>query len=186
MPILPETLRGQLLVATPPLVDPNFDRSVVLLLEHGEEGALGIILNRPTDASLVAVMPEWHRHASAPGVVFSGGPVAPEAVIALARGGYDAAPGWVSVLGGIGTVDVGLDPSDLEFELSELRVFVGYAGWGPGQLEAELDQEAWFVVATTPNDPFATDPEHLWRDVLRRQRGRIALFANHPVDPTLN
>ena len=144
-----ESLRGQLLVATPPLVDPNFDRSVVLLLEHGEDGALGIILNRPTDATLASVLPEWHAHASAPAVVFSGGPVAPEAVIALARGGHDAAPGWVSVLGEVGTVDVGRDPADLGRSRSTaLRVFVGYAGWAPGQLEAELDQDAWFVVAT--------------------------------------
>ena len=184
--IVPETLRGQLLVATPPLVDPNFDRSVVLLLEHGEDGALGIILNRPTDASLSAVLPDWHLHASAPGVVFSGGPVATEAVIALARGGTDAATGWVSVLGEIGTVDVGGDPADLEFPLHALRIFVGYAGWSPGQLEAELDQDAWFVVTTRPTDPFTTDPEHLWRDVLRRQRGRVAMFANHPDDPTVN
>jgi putative transcriptional regulator len=184
--IVPESLRGRLLVATPPLVDSNFDRSVVLLLEHGEEGALGIILNRPTDAALSSVLPEWHPHASAPGVVFSGGPVATEAVIALARGGHDNATGWVSVLGEIGTVDVGGDPVDLEFPLQALRIFVGYAGWSPGQLEAEIDQDAWFVVTTRPTDPFATDPEHLWRDVLRRQRGQVAMFANHPEDPTVN
>ena len=186
MSIVPESLRGRLLVATPPLVDPNFDRSVVLLLEHGEEGALGIILNRPTEASLSSVLPEWHPHASAPGVVFSGGPVATEAVIALARGGHDDATGWVSVLGEIGTVDVGGDPVDLEFSLYALRIFVGYAGWSPGQLEAEIDQDAWFVVTTGPDDPFAADPEHLWRDVLRRQRGKVAMFANHPEDPTVN
>jgi putative transcriptional regulator len=184
--MLPETLRGRLLVATPPLVDPNFDRSVVLLLEHGDDGALGIMLNRPTDATLATVLPEWHRHASAPGVVFSGGPVAPEAVIALARGGREQAEGWVPVLGELGTVDVGLDPSDLAFDIEALRIFVGYAGWAPGQLEAELDQEAWFVVATSELDPFSGDPEHLWRDVLRRQRGRVAMFANYPADPEVN
>src|SRR3989442_5701458 len=79
--------RGRLLVATPPLVDPNFDRTVILLLEHGDEGALGIVLNRPSDTVLATVLPEWCDHASAPGVVFSGGPVAPEAVIAFARVG---------------------------------------------------------------------------------------------------
>jgi putative transcriptional regulator len=184
--IVPGTLRGRLLVATPPLVDPNFDRSVVLLLEHGDEGALGIVLNRPTDATLASVLPEWHEHASAPGVVFSGGPVAPEAVIALARGGRETSVGWVSILGEIGTVDVGGDPADLDFRLDALRVFVGYAGWGSGPLEAELAQEAWFVVTTNASDPFSADPEHLWRDVLRRQRGRVAMFANHPSDPTVN
>jgi len=186
VPILPETLRGQLLVATPPLVDPNFDRSVVLLLEHGEDGALGIILNRPTDATLESVLPEWHPYASAPGVVFSGGPVAPEAVIALARGGSPTSPAWVSVLGEIGTVDVGHDPAHLGFGLEALRIFVGYAGWAPGQLEAELDQEAWFVVTTQTSDPFSARPEDLWRDVLRRQRGRVAMFAHYPADPEVN
>jgi putative transcriptional regulator len=180
------SLRGRLLVATPPLVDPNFDRSVVLLLEHGEDGALGIILNRPTDASLISVLPDWHEYASAPSVVFSGGPVAPEAVIALARGGYDAAIGWVPVLGEVGTVDVGRDPADLEFALESMRVFVGYAGWAPGQLEVELEQDAWFVVTTRAEDPFSSDPESLWHDVLRRQRGRVAMFANFPADPEVN
>ena len=173
-------------MATPPLADPNFDGSVVLLLEHGDDGALGIIINRPTDASLASVLPEWHAHASAPAVVFSGGPVAPEAVIALARGGDHAAAGWVSVLGEVGTVDVGGDPGDLEFPLDALRVFVGYAGWAPGQLEAEIDQEAWFVISLQRTDPFSAHPEHLWREVLRRQRGRIAMFAHYPTDPEVN
>jgi putative transcriptional regulator len=184
--ITPEALRGKLLVATPPLVDPNFDRSVVLLLEHGEEGALGIILNRPTDATLASVLPEWQAHATAPGVIFSGGPVAPEAVIALARGGTADTPGWVSVLGDVGSVDVGNDPAELGYALEAMRVFVGYAGWAPGQLEAELEQDAWFVVTTRASDPFSADPEHLWRDVLRRQYGRVAMFANYPEDATVN
>jgi putative transcriptional regulator len=183
---LPETLRGRLLVATPPLVDPNFDRSVVLMLEHGDDGALGIILNRPTESTLTTVLPDWDAHASAPGVVFSGGPVAPEAVIALARGGAGTDVGWVSVLDDVGSVDVGRDPDDLGFRLDALRVFVGYAGWGPGQLEGELEEEAWFVVPTLPSDPFSARPEELWRDVLRRQRGRVAMFANFPADPTAN
>jgi putative transcriptional regulator len=182
----PETLRGRLLVATPPLVDPNFDRSVVLMLEHGDEGALGIILNRPTESMLATVLPDWEAHASAPGVIFSGGPVAPEAVIALARGGADSDEGWVSVLDEVGSVDVGRDPDDLGFRIDALRVFVGYAGWGPGQLEGEIEENAWFVVPTQASDPFADRPEQLWRDVLRRQRGRVAMFAHFPPDPTSN
>ena len=186
MPIPSGTLRGRLLVATPPLVDPNFDRSVVLMLEHGSDGALGIILNRPTDAALATVLPEWHAHATPPGVVFSGGPVAREAVIALARGGRTGDPGWVPVLDEVGTVDVGTDPGDLGFGLDALRVFVGYAGWAPGQLEAELEQDAWFVVQTEPSDVFSPHPDGLWRDVLRRQRGRVAMFAHFPSDPMVN
>lgn len=183
---VPELLKGRLLVATPPLVDPNFDRSVVLLLEHGDDGALGIVLNRPSDTALESVLPEWYQHASEPGVVFSGGPVAPEAVIALARGGTDATDGWVTVLGPVGTVDIGRDPDELGLQLDALRVFVGYAGWSPGQLESELEQDAWFVVRTESGDPFSPNPDRLWHEVLRRQRGRLAMFANYPEDPTEN
>jgi putative transcriptional regulator len=178
--------RGRLLIATPPLVDPNFDRTVVLLLEHGDEGALGIVLNRPSDTSLSEVLPEWHDHASAPAVVFIGGPVTPEAVIALARGGDEQTPGWVHVLGDLGTVDVGRDPLDVSGSLESLRVFVGYAGWAPGQLEAELGDGAWFVVDMRADDAFARSPDRLWRDVLRRQRGRIAMFAHCPHDVSVN
>jgi putative transcriptional regulator len=186
VPIPTASLRGQLLVAAPPLADPNFDGSVVLLLEHGDDGALGIVVNRPTDATLASVLPEWRPHASAPAVLFSGGPVAPEAVIALARGGHESAPGWVPVLGEVGTVDIGRDPVDLEFGLDDLRVFVGYSGWAPGQLEGELAQDAWFVVALERSDPFSPRPEQLWRDVLRRQRGRVAMFAHYPDNPEVN
>jgi putative transcriptional regulator len=183
---VPLLLRGRLLVATPPLVDPNFDRSVVLILEHGEDGALGIVLNRPSDTALAAVLPDWHEHATAPGVVFSGGPVAPEAVIALARGGRDGTDGWVTVLGEVGTVDVGRDPSGIGAPIEALRVFVGYSGWSPGQLEAEIEQDAWFVVPTESDDPFSPHPGNLWREVLRRQRGRVAMFANYPENPETN
>ncbi len=180
------SIRGRLLVATPPLVDPNFDRTVVLVLEHGEEGALGVVLNRPSATALDDVLPEWRVLASDPKVVFVGGPVAPEAVIALARGGREGVEGWVDILDGLGTIDLGKDPLDLGAPIDELRVFVGYAGWGPGQLDEELAAGAWFVVDTATNDPFATDPERLWHDVLRRQRGRVAMFAHFPEDPTAN
>jgi putative transcriptional regulator len=181
-------LRGRLLVAAPPLVDPNFDRTVVLLLEHGDEGALGIVLNRPSDTSLDDVFPEWRPVASEPAVVFGGGPVARDAVIALARATaeHDDADGWVRVLDDLGTVDLARDPLDLAVPVESLRVFVGYAGWSPGQLEAEVDQHAWFVVRCERDDPFAAAPEHLWRDVLRRQRGRAAMFAHYPDDATGN
>jgi len=183
---VPPLLRGRLLVATPPLVDPNFDRTVVLMLEHGEDGALGIVINRPSGTALAEVLPDWHEHATAPGVVFSGGPVAPEAVIALARGGNEETEGWVSVLGEVGTIDVGRDPDVVAPHIDALRVFVGYSGWSPGQLEAEIAQDAWFVVPTESGDAFSPHPDQLWREVLRRQRGRIAMFANYPEDPETN
>jgi putative transcriptional regulator len=186
-----QSVQGRLLVATPPLIDPNFDRTVVLMLEHTDEGALGLVLNRPSETPLDDVVPEWRPFASTPGVVFSGGPVAPDAVIALARGprqfGPDDAPeGWVPILDGLGTVDLGRDPLDLGVIVEELRVFVGYAGWGPGQLEGELEQQAWFVVNLERHDPFASTPDSMWREVLRRQRGRVAMFANYPADAADN
>jgi len=182
------SLRGRLLVATPPLVDPNFDRTVVLMLEHGDTGALGIVLNRPSEATLDDVLPEWRLFASPPEVVFAGGPVQPDAVIALARAERELedAVGWVPVLDGLGTIDLGRDPLDLAVPVEQLRVFVGYAGWSAGQLEAELEQQAWFVVDLEPGDPFAPTPEGLWQHVLRRQRGRVAMFAHYPEDATAN
>ncbi len=181
-----QTLRGRLLVATPPLVDPNFDRTVVLMLEHNDEGALGIILNRPSDITLDDVLPEWRVFATPPTVIFTGGPVSPDAVIALGRARPASSSGWVPIVDDLGTVDLGCDPLDLGVPLDELRVFVGYAGWGPGQLESELDAHAWFVVDLRRDDPFAPTPERLWRDVLKRQRGHPAMFAQYPDDVTAN
>lgn len=182
------SLRGRLLVATPPLVDPNFDRTVVLMLEHGEEGALGVVLNRPTDTGIDDVVPEWRIFASEPQVLFTGGPVAHDSVIALARAKHVApdTEGWVPILGDLGTVDLGRDPFDIGVSLDALRVFVGYSGWGPGQLEAELEQHAWFTVTLKPEDVFNAVPDELWRGVLRRQRTRVAMFAHYPDDTSTN
>jgi putative transcriptional regulator len=178
--------RGRLLVAAPPLVDPNFDRTVVLMLEHGDDGGLGIVLNRRSETTIDDVFPEWHDLVSPPGVVFAGGPVSTDAVIALARRRDVELEGFVQVLGDLGTIDLADDPLRIGASLETLRVFAGYAGWTPGQLEAELEQGAWFVVALEPGDPFVGSPERLWRDVLRRQRGRLALFSNYPEDATVN
>jgi putative transcriptional regulator len=115
--------------------------------------------------------------------------VSTDAVIALTRRRDATAgerEGFVQILDDLGTVDLAQDPLDIGASLEELRVFAGYAGWTPGQLEAELEQGAWFVVALEPGDPFVGSPEQLWRDVLRRQRGRLALFSNYPEDATVN
>jgi putative transcriptional regulator len=190
------SLRGRLLVAAPPLVDPNFDRTVVLILEHGDEGGLGLVLNRRSETTIDDVFPEWRELVSSPAVVFAGGPVSTDAVIALARrrhergsatvdGGGDD-DDFVNVVDGLGTIDLADDPLGVGASLTSLRVFAGYAGWAPGQLEAELVQGAWFVVTMESGDPFVDAPERLWRDVLRRQRGRLALFSNYPEDATVN
>lgn len=178
-------LAGRLLVATPILGDPNFDRTVVLLLEHSEDGAVGLVLNRPSETDVAEPLPEWHGVAGAPSVIFVGGPVAQSAVIGLARGGDDAASGWRPLGGGLGIVDLG-DPPPAGTPIEGLRLFAGYAGWSADQLEAEIDARAWWVVDAAPSDALGPDPERLWSTVLRRQRGRLAMHAWFPADPDAN
>lgn len=174
-------------MATPSLLaDPNFDRTVVLVLEHGDEGALGVVLNRPSETSVGEPLPAWGALASAPDVVFIGGPVAPSAVIALARGELRAGTeGWVPVGGDLASVDLERAPDELG-RVDALRVFAGCAGWSPGQLEGELEADGWFVCDAHPDDPFTAEPDDLWRSVLGRQRGRLAWFAHYPPDPSFN
>lgn len=181
------SLKGKLLVATPVIGDPNFERTVVLVLEHTDEGALGVVLNRPSDVELLGPLPEWDRLAAHPSVVFVGGPVAREAVIALARVRPGvASPAGMPVGDQIAAVDLNRDPEEVGTSVEAVRFFAGYAGWGPGQLEGEIEAGAWFVVEALPADTFAADPEHLWRRVLRRQGGTTAMFANFPEDPRYN
>lgn len=178
---------GRLLVATPLIGDPNFERTVLLLLAHGVDGAFGVVLNRPSPAEVREVAPEWAPHVAAPAVVFVGGPVGSDSVIGLARGcGVDA--GRVAVVvGDIGTVDLHHPPDvDDDHHWDALRLFAGSAGWSAGQLEDELMEGAWWAVDAQPDDLFTTDPSTLWSRVLRRQRGQVAWFANHPPDPTAN
>jgi putative transcriptional regulator len=180
-------IAGQLLVATPLLPDPNFDRSVVLLLAHGEKGALGVVLNRPTAMELESPLPRWERLAADPRVVFVGGPVSPGAVICLARlPAGPPAPGWTSVTGELGTLDLEQDPDEVADDAVEIRVFAGYAGWGPGQLEGEIAAGAWYVVAAEPGDAMAHDPGQLWKQVLRRQGTSLAFVAAFPADLSSN
>jgi len=196
----PEPLAGRLLVATPVIGDPNFHRSVVLLLDHGDDGTIGVVINRPTDVGLRESMPGWEDLAAAPGVVFVGGPVEQAGAIGLGRPdlglGRDASldldgEAWSPVLGmggpagPLATVDLTSDPDDLR-GIEALRVFVGYAGWAPGQLDAELAQAAWIVAEAQPADLWSPDPEGLWARVLRRQGSTTAWLALHPVDPSTN
>lgn len=178
--------RGRLLVAAPSLQDPNFARTVVLLLEHNEGGTLGVVLNRPTDQDLSAVLPQWELFAAQPAALFRGGPVDPDAAVCLGTTTGAAVAGWQGVLGALGVVDLSQDPDELAGRIAAVRVFVGYAGWGPGQLDVELDEGAWFVVDAEAADVFAVAPERLWSQVLRRQPGDLALLATFPADPSLN
>jgi len=181
------SLRGRLLVATPDLEDPNFFRTVVLVLEHHEEGALGVVLNRSTGTEVGQPLPAWADLAVPPTVVFSGGPVQPDAAIGLARRADPSdADGFAPLFDDLGTVDLARDPDAVTPRVDRLRVFAGYAGWAPGQLERELDAGGWFDLPVDRADPWTAEPEALWRAVLRRQRGKERLFADFPLDAKLN
>jgi putative transcriptional regulator len=184
------SLSGRLLVATPMLRDPNFDRTVVLVLEHSELGALGVILNRPGATSVGDVLPAWGRLAAHPDVVFQGGPVQPGGVIGLfelaAEDASDGPDGWRSVLGRVGAVDLERDADAIPTEAGRLRLFAGYAGWGPGQLDGEVALAAWWVLDCEPTDALSDRPDELWQTVLARQEGRLAWMANYPDDPAVN
>lgn len=173
-----ESLAGRLLVATPDLLDPNFFRTVVLVLQHDEDGALGLVLNRPSADSIVLHLPDWAAVACQPDVVFVGGPVEPAVGIALALEG-EGAP---TPLSGVTMADLSEPPGSTD----SVRLFAGYAGWGADQLELELEEGAWVVVDAHPVDAFSTEPDTLWSEVLRRQRGPLAMMATFPVDPSLN
>ncbi|MDH4160300.1 MAG: YqgE/AlgH family protein [Actinomycetota bacterium] len=185
------SLTGSLLVATPSLVDPSFNRTVVLLVDHDEDGALGVVLNRPTRVDVSEILPGWQDPASQPGVVFHGGPVGRDSALAIAvlaspvQDGEEPL-GFRHVYGLLGLIDLDAPPEILLPEIRGLRVFAGYAGWGAGQLEDELAEQSWYVVPSTPDDVVATSPGDLWRDVLRRQGGELAMVATYPEDPSLN
>lgn len=184
---------GRLLVATPLLVDPNFRRSVVLVVEHEEtEGTLGVVLNKPTQIPVGRVLEQWTDLATDPSVVFRGGPVQPDSALALAHIPGTGEPlGWRALDGApsvarLGLLDLDTPPRLLEPAITELRVYAGYAGWSPGQLQGEIDDGAWAVVPAQPGDVFIADPDELWRHVLRRQDGDLAFLATYPEDPGLN
>ena len=184
-----QSLTGQLLVATPALRDPNFERTVVLLVAHEDGGALGVVLNRATEVPVSEVLGGWGTLARDPAVVFEGGPVQPESAICLARTRPGAVPprrGFHRVSGAIGTVDLSGDPDTLREAVEGVRVFAGYAGWGPGQLESEISSGSWFVLDALPGDAFVPRPDDLWPMVLRRQGGIMAAVALFPSDPSLN
>ena len=184
-----ESMTGQLLVATPTLKDPNFDRTVVLLVAHEPGGALGVVLNRATEVPVAEVLGNWGELAGAPAGRFAGGPVQPESAICLARTRPEVkkrVTGFHQVAGAVGTVDLSADPERLRDSVSGIRVFAGYSGWSPGQLEDEIAGGSWFVFDALPGDPFVTRPDDLWAMVLRRQGDILAAVAHFPPDVSLN
>ena len=184
---LVEGCTGRLLVATPRVRERHFRRAVVLVLDHTPEGALGVVLDRPLDVDARAVLPQWQAHLSTPGRLFQGGPVARDTALALADlPGTDAPPGVRALSPRLGVVDLDAPPALVVDAVRAMRVFIGYAGWGPGQLDDEIEVGGWFVVDHEPGDAFSADPRGLWRRVLRRQPGDLALLSTAPDDPSLN
>jgi putative transcriptional regulator len=178
------SLQGQLLVAGPGLVDPNFWRTVVLVGEHSDEGALGVVLNRASETTVEEAAPELALLAEEMGAVHLGGPVQPSAIVVLADF-VEPEEAQSLVLDSIGFLPSEVDPAVLG-ELRRARVFAGYAGWGPGQLEEELDEASWIVEPALAEDVFSEDPEGLWSSVLRRKGGPFSLLASMPPDPNRN
>lgn len=181
-----ESLRGRLLVASPALVDPNFRRSVVLVAEHSEDGgAMGVVLSRPSETPVAEAAPMLEPLVEPGDVVHVGGPVEPGAVLVMAEFD-DPEEAAVVVFDGVGFMPGDSEPGDVAEATRRARVFVGYAGWGPGQLEAELEEESWVVLDADPGDVFVESSADLWSLVLARQGGSLALLARMPPDPSLN
>jgi putative transcriptional regulator len=176
-----ESLQGQLLISSPLLHDPNFRRTVVLMTHHDEDGAMGLVLSRPSELRVVDAVPELADLPGAGDLVYVGGPVQPEAVVVLLE--HEDAPER-PIVGNVAFMAAEADIDELD--AVRARVFAGYSGWGPGQLEGELDESSWIVVPAEPDDAFAEDPDELWRTVLHRKGGKFALIATMPFDPKLN
>ncbi len=180
-----ESLIGQLLLASPTLSDPNFTRTVVLIGAHSEEGAMGVVLNRPSAVTVGEAVPQLDAALDGDEPIYLGGPVQPESLVLLAEF-IDPSPAGLLVLGRIGFPAPDADLGELADATARGRVFAGYAGWGEGQLDAELDQGDWIVQAAQPEDVFSEAPEQLWSRVLTRKGGSYALIARMPPDPSVN
>ena len=177
------SLQGKLLVSSPALVDPNFRKTVVLIAHHDDEGAMGLVLSRPSELPATDAVPALEGLPGAEGPVFVGGPVQPEAFMVLAEFD-DVTEAAAPIVDGVGFMPADAEPDDLS--IRRLRLFAGYSGWGAGQLEAELAESSWIVVDAVADDAFAEDPDELWRNVLHRQGGPFSLMENMPFDPGLN
>jgi putative transcriptional regulator len=180
-----ESLRGQLLIASPVIVDANFRRTVVLIAEHGDEGAMGVVLNRPSETLVQDAASPLEVLVEPGSPIFTGGPVEPAAVVVLAEFD-DPDEAATVVVDDVGFMRSDADPIDAGDRMRRARVFAGYAGWGGGQLEAELEGEAWIVEPATPDLVFADDVDGLWSAVLRSKGGEFAIIATMPPDPSLN
>ena len=178
------SLQGQLLIASPGLLDPNFRRAVVLITEHTEDGAAGLVLNRPTEAEVAEVVPQLESLVDDGEPIFMGGPVQPNGVLVLGEF-LDPDDAAVPLFGSLGFPSLDA-PEDVVPLTTRRRIFAGYAGWGSGQLEDELAREDWILEPAQNDDAFTETPDELWADVLRRKGGIYELVARMPEDPSVN
>ncbi len=186
-PEMHESLRGKLLLSAPNLFDPNFRRTVLLIAEHTPEGAMGVVLNRPAEVTVGEAVPDlaWLAEGMEE-PVYAGGPVATDSVIVVAEFD-DPELAAALILDDVGFVPASTDdPEELAAGVRRSRVFAGHAGWGPGQLDAEMDENSWIVESALAEDVFADDPDALWSAVMRRKGREYRLLASMPVDPTRN
>ncbi|GHJ57762.1 UPF0301 protein [Nocardioides sp. OK12] len=184
-----EARAGMLLVASPALLDPNFADTVILLLDADDDGALGVVLNRPTPVPVAEVLADWSPVVAEPEVLFQGGPVSTEGALAvahLAAGAGEEPLGYRAVTASLGLVDLDTPVELLAEHLDALRIFAGYAGWGAGQLDDEIAEGSWYVVPAHDADVFREETTELRREVMRRQPGELAWHSTRPADPDLN
>jgi putative transcriptional regulator len=180
-----DSLRGQLLIAGATLPDPNFARTVVLICQHDDDGALGLVLNRPGELVVGDVAPELADLTGEQAVIDAGGPVSPEALLILGEFD-DASYAGMPVIGNVGLMGESREIEDLVAVTRRARAFAGYAGWGPGQLDAELARDDWFVAPAGVDDIFDPDADELWSRVLKRKGGHFRVVARMPIDPSVN
>jgi putative transcriptional regulator len=183
--VMLESVAGRLLLAAPSLEDPNFMRTVVLVGVHNEEGAMGVVLNRPSASAVGEAVPQLSEAVGSEATVYVGGPVQPGSIVCLAEF-LEPTAAALLVMGRIGFPAPDVVVEDLAQTTSRGRVFAGYAGWGEGQLDGELESGDWIVLDGQPQDVFTESPDALWSDVLTRNGGRYALIARMPLDPNLN
>lgn len=178
---------GELLIATPAIGDGNFEQSVIFMLHHDGDGALGVIINEPSELAVAELLPRWADLSGEPAVIFDGGPVQKDGFIGVGRRIGEPGEGALVVPNSdVTTVDLDSDPALARARVDKLRLFRGYSGWAPHQLDSELAAGAWFTVETEPDDMWSADPSALYEQVLLRQQGDLRWFANAPLDPTQN
>jgi putative transcriptional regulator len=180
-----DSVRGQLLVAGPALLDPNFWRTVVLMVEHNDDGALGLVLNRPSETSVGEAVPQLSELLDPAQQLFIGGPVQPSAVIVLAEF-EDPTDAALLAFDDVGVLGTGPSEEELTAGIRAGRAFLGHAGWGPGQLDGELERGDWILEPAKLEDAFAAEARRLWSEVLTRKGGSYALVARMPADPSMN